>query len=408
MFKTYRWSVVLMLFFLAMLINYLDRSALSVAAPILIKEFQLSPSQMGLVFSSFFAGYALFNLIGGYFSDKYGGRIVIAVSMVIWSLFCGLTTMATGLFSLLIIRFMFGVGEGPISAATNKVIFNWFPATERTRAMSYALAGVPLGGAVAGPIVGLLTNYWGWKIAFWILVVLGLIWTAVFLAKVSEHPQDCAQLPAEELQTIMAGIAPQASAATDNPAVDPDTPPIGYYLKKPIVLAAGFGYFALSYVLFFFLSWFPSYLMMSKGLSMKEMSLATVVPWLVGTFGFIFGGHIADYVLVKTGNAYLTRKLITVTSCLVVAACVGLAGIATGLEAALVLTGIALFAAYAAMPNFWGIIQDNVSGKRMGLVGGFIHFIANCSGVIAPFVTGMIIEKTGGNFLSAFYVSALV
>lgn len=408
MLKTYRWSVVLVLFFLAMLINYLDRSALSVAAPILIKDFNLSPSQMGMVFSSFFVGYALFNLIGGYFSDKYGGRIVLAASMAVWSIFCGLTTMATGLTSLLIIRFMFGVGEGPISAATNKVIFNWFPSTERTRAMSYALAGVPIGGAVAGPIVGLLTSYWGWKIAFWILVGFGLVWTFVFLSKVTEHPKDSKHITPEELAVIEQGSLPVAAVSADTATSDDVVPPMSYYLKKPIVLAAGFGYFAVSYVIFFFLSWFPSYLVMAKGLSMKEMSIATVVPWLVGTFGFVFGGHIADYVLEKTGNPYLTRKLITVTCCVVIAVCVIMAGMVETLGSALALTGIALFAIYVATPNFWGIVQDNVSGKRMGLVGGFIHFIANCSGVLAPFITGMIIEKTGGQFISAFYISAAV
>lgn len=405
MLKTYRWSVVLVLFFMAMLINYLDRSALSVAAPILIKEFNLSPSEMGMVFSSFFIGYATFNLVGGYFSDKYGGRIVLATAMVVWSLFCGLTTMASGLTSLLIIRFMFGVGEGPITAATNKVIFNWFPATERTRAVSYALAGVPLGGAVAGPIVGLMTSYWGWKLAFWILVGVGLIWTVLFLNKVTEHPKDSKHISKEELEEIERGSAVVSAVVADANLTE-DTPSIGYYLKKPIILAAGFGYFAVSYVLFFFLSWLPSYLMMAKGLSMKEMSFATIVPWVVGTFGFVFGGHIADIVLKKTGNPYLTRKLITVVSCLVVAVCVVLAGLVETLGSALALTGVALFAVYVATPNFWGIIQDNVSGKRMGLVGGFIHFIANCSGVLAPFITGLIIEKTGGQFLSAFYISA--
>lgn len=402
MVKTYRWSTVLVLFFLAMLINYLDRSALSVATPILIKEFSLSPSEMGMVHSSFFAGYALFNLVGGYFADKYGGRIVLIYSMVVWSVFCGLTTIATGLSSLLIIRFMFGVGEGPISAATNKVIYNWFPAVERTRAMSYALVGVPLGGAVAGPIVGLLTSYWGWKPAFLILVFIGIIWAVVFARKVSEHPKDCSGISQEELAFITNS---NANISTGNKEID-EVKPISYYLSKPIILVAGFGYFATSYLLFFFLSWFPSYLVMAKGLSMKEMSIATVVPWLVGTFGFVFGGHIADYVLAKTGNPYLTRKLITVTCCIIAAACVVLAGTVTTLITALALTGIALFTVYVAMPNFWGIVQDNVPGQRMGVVGGFIHFVANCSGVLAPYITGLIIEKTGGQFISAFYVSA--
>lgn len=404
MFKKYRWFVVLTLF-AAMLINYLDRSALSIAAPLLSKEFNLTPSEMGMVFSSFFVGYAIFNLVGGYIADKYGARVVLAGSMLIWSAFCGLTTMATGLTSLLVVRFFFGVGEGPIAAATNKLVYNWFPTTERTRAMSYALAGVPLGSAIAGPIVGMLTSSFGWKIAFWILVGLGVIWTAVFMSKVTETPKESKHVNAEEAQEITSG---QALKMVDGVAdADDESLPWNYYLKKPIVLAAGIGYFAHSYVLFFFLSWFPSYLVQAKGLSLKEMSFATVVPWLVGTMGFVFGGHIADYVLIKTGNVYLTRKLTTVVSSIVVAICVALAGIVETTVSALILSGIALFAMYVAIPNFWGIVQDNVHGKQVGLVGGFIHFISNISGVIAPFVTGMIVQKTGG-FMGSFLVAAAV
>lgn len=404
MFKKYRWFVVLTLF-AAMLINYLDRSALSIAAPLLSKEFDLTPSEMGMVFSSFFVGYAIFNLVGGYIADKYGARVVLAGSMLIWSAFCGLTTMATGLTSLLVVRFFFGVGEGPIAAATNKLVYNWFPTTERTRAMSYALAGVPLGSAIAGPIVGMLTSSFGWKIAFWILVVLGVIWTAVFMSKVTEIPKESKHVNAEEAREITSG---QALKMVDGVAdADDESLPWNYYLKKPIVLAAGIGYFAHSYVLFFFLSWFPSYLVQAKGLSLKEMSFATVVPWLVGTMGFVFGGHIADYVLIKTGNVYLTRKLTTVVSSIVVAICVALAGIVETTVSALILSGIALFAMYVAIPNFWGIVQDNVHGKQVGLVGGFIHFISNISGVIAPFVTGMIVQKTGG-FMGSFLVAAAV
>ena len=403
MFKKYRWLVVLTLFF-AMLINYLDRSALSIAAPLLSKEFDLTPSQMGMVFSSFFIGYAVFNLIGGYIADKYGARLVLACSMLIWSLFCGLTTLATGLTSLLVIRFFFGVGEGPIAAATNKLVYNWFPTNERTRAMSYALSGVPLGSAVAGPIVGLLTEAFGWKPAFWILVGLGITWTVIFLRKVKETPANTAAVSQAELDEISDG---QALKMVSSTADANESLPWNYYLKKPIVLAAGLGYFAHSYVLFFFLSWFPSYLMQAKGLSLKEMSVATVVPWLVGTLGFLFGGHIAEYVLAKTGNVYLTRKLTTVISSIVVALCVGVAGIVETTASALALSGVALFAMYVAIPNFWGIVQDNVHAKQVGLVGGFIHFISNISGVIAPFVTGLIVQKTGG-FMGSFMVAAAV
>ena len=404
MFKNYRSFICLMLFF-AMLINYLDRSALSVAMPILAKDFGLTKIEMGWVFSSFFAGYALFNLVGGYLSDKYGAHPILAGSMVIWSLFCGMTTLATGVTSLLLIRFFFGVGEGPISASSNKIVYNWFPPGERAKVFSYALAGVPLGGAVAGPIVGMMTSYWGWKVAFWVLVAIGVIWTVIFMKKVAERPQDSPYITAEELKLIEASQAAQAPVVAGG--TDTDNLSAWYFIRKPIVLTAAFGYFVHSYVMFFFLSWFPSYLMLERGLSLKEMSFATVVPWLVGTFGFIFAGHIADMVLKKTNDVYFTRRWVSVVCTIIVVGCVGMAGVVQTTAAALILTGISLFCSYVAIPQFWGIIQENVTGKRMGVVGGFVHFVANSSGIIAPAVTGYAVTASG-KFISSFYLAAVI
>ena len=123
MFKRVRWLMVFLLF-LAGMINYLDRSALSVAAPLLTKDLGLDPAQLGIVFSSFFFGYALFCFVGGWAADRFGPKRVFIVSMTVWSVFCGLTAAATGLVSLLLIRVVFGMGEGPFSSTVNKLVSN--------------------------------------------------------------------------------------------------------------------------------------------------------------------------------------------------------------------------------------------------------------------------------------------
>lgn len=139
MLKKRRWQMVLLLF-IAGIINYLDRSALSVAAPLVSSELGLSPADLGLIFSSFFLGYALFNFIGGCAADRIGGRLVFAVAMAVWSLFCGLTAVAVGFTSLFIIRVIFGIGEGPLSATINKMINNWFPHKEAASAVALPIA----------------------------------------------------------------------------------------------------------------------------------------------------------------------------------------------------------------------------------------------------------------------------
>ena len=113
-----RWQII-MLIFLASFINYMDRTAFSVAAPFITKEYGLNPVQLGILFSGFFMGYAIFNFVGGYFSDIYGPRKVFSISMSVWSVFCGLIAVAYSFVSLFIIRVCFGIGEGQISATTS-------------------------------------------------------------------------------------------------------------------------------------------------------------------------------------------------------------------------------------------------------------------------------------------------
>lgn len=151
-----RWRIVLLLF-IAGIINYLDRSALSVAAPAIAQDLHLSPASLGFVFSTFFIGYAAFNFIGGWAADKWGGKNVFSTAILLWSVLCGATGLATGFGSLLTLRTFFGMAEGPLATTINKMVNNWFPHRESATAFGFANCGLPLGGAVAGPIVGFMT-----------------------------------------------------------------------------------------------------------------------------------------------------------------------------------------------------------------------------------------------------------
>ncbi len=146
----------------------MDRAAFSITVPLLSKDLQLDPARLGIAFSSFFAGYALFALVGGWTSDRQGARLVIGTALTAWSFFCGLTAAAAGFISLLLIRVLFGMSEGPLPSAQNKFVSNWFPRGEQAR----ALAGAPLGGVVAAPLFGFIAVQYGWRASF---VVAGLI-----------------------------------------------------------------------------------------------------------------------------------------------------------------------------------------------------------------------------------------
>ncbi|QIZ05901.1 MFS transporter [Priestia megaterium] len=383
-------TVVLVLLFLAGVVNYLDRSALSIAAPFITEDLHLSPTQLGIVFSSFSVGYAIFNFIGGLASDKYGAKLTLFVAMVVWSLFSGAIALAFSLTSLIVIRVLFGMGEGPLSATINKMVNNWFPSDKRATAIGLANSGTPLGGAIAGPIVGIIALNYGWKISFVLIMIIGLVWAAGWWIFIKDKP---------------AGESKQNNGSA-NPGQNQsgEKIPLTFYLKQKTVLFTAFAFFSYNYILFFFLTWFPSYLTDARGLSIKEMSVVTVIPWVLGFIGLASGGMVSDFVYKKVGKALFARKVVLVSCLFTSAVCIGIAGLVTTTVAAVSLVALSVFFLYLTGAIYWAIVQDVVDQKNVGSVGGFMHFLANTAGIIGPTLTGFLVEKSG-TYTAAFLLA---
>ena len=398
MFARYRW-VIGTLMFLAGMINYLDRSALGVAAPLIARDLRLDPAQLGIVFSSFSFGYAAFCFVGGYASDRFGPKTVMTVSMTAWSIFCGLTALAWSIPSLLIIRVLFGMGEGPIGSTFNKTVRNWFPHRQQASAVSYANAGTPLGAALSGPVVGFLAIAAGWRAAFVAITVIGLAWVAFWMVLATDRPEQNKRVDAAERAELAEGQRSQPSGGA--------SVPLSSLLLRPAVLATAFAFFGYSCILFFFINWFPTYLTMARHLSVKDMAFTTMIPWVVGFIGLAAGGPLCDLIFRLTGNALLARKLVLVTCLLVAAVCIGVAGSVESLSAAVTLMAVSVFFMYLTGNTYWAVILDTVDEARVGGVSGFVHFVANCGGIIAPLVTGYIVQATG-SFVSAFMLTGAI
>lgn len=383
-------KIILIFLFLAGVINYLDRSALSVAAPFIQEDLKLTPGQMGIIFSSFSIGYAIFNFVGGVASDKFGAKITLFVAMIVWSLFSGAIVLVVGFVSLFIVRILFGMGEGPLSATINKMVNNWYPPSKRATAVGLANSGTPLGGAISGPIVGYIALHLGWRVSFVAIMVIGLIWAISWWFFAKEKPDYIEETKIDE----KADIAPVTTLK------------LGYYLKNPTVLFTAFAFFAYNYILFFFLTWFPSYLVDARNLSIENMSLITVIPWVLGFLGLAMSGIVSDFVYKHTvqKGVLFSRKVVLVVCLFLSAVCIGISGIVTTTAGAVTLVALSVLFLYLTGAIYWAIVQDVVDSNNVGSVGGFMHLLANTAGIIGPTITGYIIQTTG-TYTAAFLLA---
>ena len=392
-----RWALAGLLF-LAGMINYMDRAALSVAAPLIVRDLDLAPAQLGIIFSSFSVGYVLFCLVGGWAADRFGPRRVFLVSMTVWSVFCGLTAAATTLGALLVFRVVFGMGEAPFGATVTKLVGSWFPSQERASAVALANAGTPLGGAVAGPVVGLMAATVGWRVAFVAVALVGLLWILIWAFVSTDSPERHPWVtPAERDEIRRDAVPARAGLAL----------PLGAHLLRPAILATALAFFGYSYILYFFLAWFPSYLAQVQHLGLKDMSLVGAIPWALGFVGLSCGGLLSDAVLRRTRRPLFARKIVLVGSLVVAAVCVAFAGLVTGVAAAVALMAVSVFCMYASGSLYFAIVLDLVEPGRVGAVMGFVHGVANCAGILAPLVTGFVIQSTGA-YAAAFVLAGAV
>lgn len=402
MFKNkYRFFVALLLFFAGML-NYLDRSALSIMAPLVKGELNLNDAQMGLLFSSFFVGYCIFCFIGGWCADNFGPRKVYACAAGVWSLFCGATAIVTGFYSLLFVRVLFGIGEGPMGTTTNKSISNWFPKKEVGRAVGFVNAGQPLGAAIAAPIVGFVGLYFGWRISFIIIALLGLIWVTLWLIFFRDKPEQYNRVSEKEVSYIVAE-RPASDKKISNQLSKNYS--IFHYVFSTPVIGVAISFFCFNYIQFFFLSWLPSYLTDYQHLDIQSMSIISMLPWLGAAIGFIGGGALTDLLFSKTNNYVFSRKIIIFIGLAVASICVLLTAFAASISTAVVLITVACLFGYMVPQACWSLLQYIVPASSIGSAGGFVHLLANLAGILSPSITGFLVQY-GGGYKSAFVLAS--
>jgi ACS family hexuronate transporter-like MFS transporter len=383
-----RW-LILAITACVLVLNYADRAAFGVAGPEIIKEFGLTKTEFGLISSIFFLGYAPFCFIGGWLSDKYGPRTIMGAAVAWWSIFTGLTAAGAGYISFLVIRFLFGFGEGPQGAVTVKTMNNWFPQRQMGTAVGISQGATPLGGAIGTPLVAwLIASSGDWRVAFIVLGILGLLMATGWWVIVRDTPQ--AHPWATE-----ADVADLRDGAIDKKIdLDDNAPPVRAYLLKPLVLSTALAFFGYAWVLYTFLSWFPVYLIETRGVNLKEFAWVGAIPWVLGMVGYMLGGYLTDRIGVMTGRPASARKGMILFGLLATAALLAFIGSVQTLTGAVALMSAVVFMLYLTGGQYFLVLSDTVPGSRVGGVVGFVHFIANLSGVLAPAIVGIVVDHT--------------
>jgi MFS transporter, ACS family, glucarate transporter len=386
------------LIFTLVVITYLDRLCIAGAAPTISREFQLSPTQMGYVFSAFALAYALFEVPGGWLADYIGARKALARIVICWSAFTMLTGATAGITSLLVVRFLFGASEAGAFPSIAYCVSRWFPSSERGRALSVAFLGIAVGSAVTTPLVFNLIAWHGWRLTFVEFGAIGAVWCVVWYRWFRDRPEEHSAVNAAELALIR-------SDQTDaSQLVYTHSIPWGTLLRSSNLAFICGMYFASSYALYFYITWLPTYLLKARGFSMASAGFFSALPWVLSAGSYWLGGWLTDWLARRTGSLKLSRCGIggfgyLVSGVLLIA----VARIEDRILAAS-LIAVAAFFQMLTVSAAWSVCLD-VGRRNAGTVTGFMNMVGNIGGTIAPLVVGYAVERWG-SWEIPFYVTA--
>jgi MFS family permease len=377
-------------------IAYLDRVCISTAAPAIRADLGLSDGEMGLVFSAFTVAYALFEVPSGWFADRFGARLTLTRIVVWWSVLTSLTGLAGGLASLLVIRFLFGVGEAGMFPASARAFGRWLPRGEQGRAFGLTLMTAALGGALSQPLVVALLARTSWRVAFAVFGSVGVVWAIGWWRWFRDEPGDHPAVNPVELRLIVAGRGEIRHH---------ESVPWGTVVRNPTLRALCLMYGAAIYGWYFYITWLPTYLLRARGFDLSQVGWLASLPLLSIAGGVFLGGWGSDLLVDRFGPRR-GRRLAGLTGFPLAAA----AAVAAVLTPSPVLSAW-LFAAAAGLAALgvapgWAVSVE-VGGAHAGVVSGAMNMFGNLGGALSPLVIGFSLERFGSWQAPLLSVAAL-
>jgi len=386
-----RWALVALLV-IGGVVNYLDRATLSVANTTIAGEFGLNATEMGLLLAAFSWPYAIANLPAGYLVDRFGPKRMYAWAAGLWSLMTMVTAAAHSFGLLYAARVALGVAESPFFTASLKVNERWFNKDERALPISIVNTGSQIANAIAPPILtGLLLTF-GWRGMFVAVGALGILVMLVWL-RVYRDPtlREQAVIRGEELAQARANE--QAKPAS-----------WGALFRQRNTYFMILGAFGIFYTVWVYLTWLPSYLQTSRGLSLSQTGWLSSLPYLCGIVGVLFGGWLSGRLIHRGHSAVVSRKVPIVGGAVLAAAAVLPVAYVHSTPVALTLLSLGYFAAQVPMGCLWTLASDIAESHQVASLGAIQNFGGFLGAAMAPIVTGAILDATGNNYTYVFLV----
>lgn len=396
---------ILFLIFVNVVINYMDRSNLAVAASEISKEFEFTSVQMGLIFSAFSWTYLMFQIPGGIMVKRYSPRVLYAFSLITWSVATVFQGFARGFVTLFGLRMATGVFEAPAFPINNRVVSNWFPDNERASAIAIYTSGQFLGLAFLMPVLSKVQFYVGWKGLFVVTGLVGIIWGIVWYIFYRD-PEKHKRVNEAELELIEkgGGMLDKQVARENSTGKKFKWTDLKEVLSHRKLWGIYIGQFAVNSTLWFFLTWFPKYLVDYRGMDFIKSGYWASVPYLAAFAGVLSSGFLSDYLITKGVSAAKARKRPIIIGLLVSVLILGANYVDSP---ALIILFMSLSFFGVGFASITWIFVSTLAPKHLiDITGGVFNFIGQLSGIIVPIVIGFL--ASGGNFAPALVFVALM
>jgi len=395
-----RWLIVAVLFFITV-INYADRATISLAGPQIAKDLQMNAVHMGYIFSAFGWAYVACQLPGGWLLDKFGSKKVYAASIFFWSLFTlfqgvvGFMTGFVAVATLFALRFLVGAAESPSFPANSRIVAAWFPAKERATASAIFNSAQYAATVFFAPLMGWLVFNFGWKYVFYVMGILGILFVLVW-NKLIHDPKDHPYINQAELDYMEQGGALVNLDQGKKEGVKQEGPNLHYIkqlLQNRMMVGIYVAQYCINALTYFFITWFPVYLVQAKGMTILKAGFVASVPAVCGFIGGVLGGVISDYILKRGHSLSVARKTPIVLGMLMSMSIIVCNYVTTD---AVVIGFMALaFFGKGIGALGWAVNSDTAPKQIAGLSGGLMNTCGNLSSITTPIAIGYIIHSTG-------------